>query len=66
MYDWFTLLYTWNEYNTVNQLYFETTKLKKTTISLFFKAIRKKGERPQFSWKTASGEGKKKSTHSHD
>ena len=22
MYNWFTLLYTWNEHNIVNQLYF--------------------------------------------
>ena len=29
MYDWFTLLYTWNEHSVVNQLYSNKNFLKK-------------------------------------
>ena len=32
MYNWIALLYTWNEHNTVNQLY-SSVKLKKKKIN---------------------------------
>ena len=41
MYNWFTLLYTWNEHSTVNQLYFNK----------FLKLIFKEGKE-DIKWKT--------------
>ena len=34
MYDWLTLLYTWNEYHIVNNLYSNKTEKKKTPQNL--------------------------------
>ena len=32
IYNWITLLYTWNLHNTVNQLYFNKIKIKNREV----------------------------------